>query len=251
MPIASGPGRAEEQQGPTFEEFGGWLDDYFHDFFIPGGRQDLGGFETWADISLGFPRILELLGSGIGIPVVVQPPIFGPPTQIFATPGYNPSANSPGSVNNMPESWRKYEEMFGALPANWNKFPTPIEWDAAAGAVSSALPQNTNAEASMDLGANIFDLAGSLIGSYIDTRFGQPPPQQSFVGQNYVSPRPGVVGVDTSALYNQDGTLRTKCKRRRRRKRLATASDIRDLASLEGVLGKGTLMKTWIATHPS
>lgn len=38
-------------------------------------------------------------------------------------------------------------------------------------------------------------------------------------------------------------------KRRRRRKRLATMSDIRDLAALEGVLGKGKLLATWIATH--
>jgi len=38
--------------------------------------------------------------------------------------------------------------------------------------------------------------------------------------------------------------------RRRRRKRLATASDIKDLASLSAVT-TGPEKKTWIATHPS
>ena len=45
--------------------------------------------------------------------------------------------------------------------------------------------------------------------------------------------------------------VRVPCKRRRRRKRLATLSDIRDLAALQNILGKGEAFKTWIATHPS
>lgn len=36
-----------------------------------------------------------------------------------------------------------------------------------------------------------------------------------------------------------------------RRKRLATVSDIKDLAALSAVLGKGEAFKTWIATHAS
>ena len=39
-------------------------------------------------------------------------------------------------------------------------------------------------------------------------------------------------------------------KQRRRRKRLATTSDIKDLAALKSVLSPADL-KTWIATHPS
>lgn len=38
-------------------------------------------------------------------------------------------------------------------------------------------------------------------------------------------------------------------KRRRRSKRLATSSDIKDLSSLKGVLGDGKNLSTWIATH--
>jgi hypothetical protein len=38
-----------------------------------------------------------------------------------------------------------------------------------------------------------------------------------------------------------------KCKRRRRR--LASLSDIKDLAALSAVLGKGKLLETWVATR--
>lgn len=38
-------------------------------------------------------------------------------------------------------------------------------------------------------------------------------------------------------------------KSRRRRKRLATSSDLKDLAALKGVLGGGKAFEVWIATH--
>jgi hypothetical protein len=40
---------------------------------------------------------------------------------------------------------------------------------------------------------------------------------------------------------------KVKCKRRRRR--LATHSDIKDLAALSAILGKGKLLETWVATR--
>lgn len=40
-----------------------------------------------------------------------------------------------------------------------------------------------------------------------------------------------------------------KKKSRRRRQRLATKADIKDLASLKGVLGGGKAFETWISTH--
>jgi len=40
-----------------------------------------------------------------------------------------------------------------------------------------------------------------------------------------------------------------KPKRRRRRRRLATVSDIKDLAALSSVLGKGKAFDTWIASR--
>lgn len=38
-------------------------------------------------------------------------------------------------------------------------------------------------------------------------------------------------------------------KRRRRKKRLASASDIKDLTALLSVFGNGKALQTWIATH--
>jgi len=128
---------------------------------------------------------------------------------------------------------------------------------------------------SLDLG----NLLGTLGSSYIQARYGQPKPQQSLQlpVPPYVTPimpqgpRAGVAAtpVDTLFEMGQEGydyffgngqapknmtidpvTGRLCKKQRRRRKRLATTSDIKDLAALKSVLSPADL-KTWIATHPS
>jgi len=50
---------------------------------------------------------------------------------------------------------------------------------------------------------------------------------------------------------NPDGstTSVTKAKTRRRKRRLATMSDIKDLAALKSILGGGKAFDTWIATR--
>jgi len=134
----------------------------------------------------------------------------------------------------------------------------------------------------LDLGSIIRDLGGQ----YIDARFGTP--REIMVtdqnplggGGGYVIPRggvgtdiiprsttpvflgaaPGVVGKIAGILgglglglaADEIGAIATsiskvKCKRRRRR--LATHSDIKDLAALSAVLGKGKLLETWVATR--
>ena len=134
----------------------------------------------------------------------------------------------------------------------------------------------------LDLGSIITDLGKQ----YIDTRWGRVP--EVFVddrqplggGGGYVIPRggvgtdiiprsttpvflgaaPGVVGKIAGILgglglglaADEIGAIATsiskvKCKRRRRR--LATHSDIKDLAALSAVLGKGKLLETWVATR--
>ena len=52
--------------------------------------------------------------------------------------------------------------------------------------------------------------------------------------------------VDEIAAISKD-LSKVKCKRRRRR--LASLSDIKDLAALSAVLGKGKLLETWVATR--
>ena len=127
---------------------------------------------------------------------------------------------------------------------------------------------------SLDLG----NLLGTLGSSYIQARYGQPQPPLILPGAPYGTPpivaqgpRAGVAArpVDTLFEMGQEGydyffgngtapknmtvdpvTGRLCKKQRRRRKRLATTSDIKDLAALKSVLSPADL-KTWIATHPS
>lgn len=69
-----------------------------------------------------------------------------------------------------------------------------------------------------------------------------------FVGGTDTSNPGTVTGIPKGYKMNCDGKI-VKCRRRRRR-RLATASDIKDLAALSSVT-TGPEKKTWIATHPS
>jgi len=132
---------------------------------------------------------------------------------------------------------------------------------------------------SLDLG----NLLGTLGSSYIQARYGGPrQPQVMAPTIRPQGPRAGVAAqpvlLDTlpemaSDVYDYFFTDEQKqslsqmpnagkvqidprtgrvsvCKNRRRRKRLATTSDIKDLAALKSVLSPADL-KTWIATHPS
>ncbi len=132
---------------------------------------------------------------------------------------------------------------------------------------------------SLDLG----NLLGTLGSSYIQARYGGPRvPQVMAPTIRAQGPQAGVaaqpVVLDTlpqmaGDVYDYFFTDEQKqslsqmpnapkvqidprtgrvsmCKNRRRRKRLATTSDIKDLAALKSVLSPADL-KTWIATHPS
>jgi hypothetical protein len=128
---------------------------------------------------------------------------------------------------------------------------------------------------SLDLG----NLLGTLGSQYISARYGGPRvPQVMAPTIQAQGPQAGVlqpvlapaVGMGLGALAGEaydfftddqkaqlgsgmriDPVTGRLCKKqRRRRKRLATTSDIKDLAALKSVLSPADL-KTWIATHPS
>ncbi len=131
---------------------------------------------------------------------------------------------------------------------------------------------------SLDLG----NLLGNLGSQYISARWGtQQAPTTIMPGAPYgnqpivaqgpragIAPTPALAGPNLMDLGQQgydyffgDSTVpknmtidpvtgRLCKKQRRRRKRLATTSDIKDLAALKSVLSPADL-KTWIATHPS
>jgi len=127
---------------------------------------------------------------------------------------------------------------------------------------------------SLDLG----NLLGTLGSSYIQARYGGPrQPQVMAPTIRAQGPQAGIAAQpvlldEARDLYEYFFTDEQKqslsqmpnskmqvdprtgrvslCKNRRRRKRLATTSDIKDLAALKSVLSPADL-KTWIATHPS
>lgn len=92
----------------------------------------------------------------------------------------------------------------------------------------------------MDLGSIITDLGTA----YIQSRYSQP----AATPVSYSAPV-GVVPADLDIPFI-DVVPQGACKRRRRRrKRLATQSDLKDLAALKGILGQGKAFEVWIATH--
>lgn len=118
--------------------------------------------------------------------------------------------------------------------------------------------------------ATIGSVIGDLATTYIQTRYGQAPPQVIMANQPMGPRQPsgpmmGNAGLDIPFVdvipeafdpcKRQVWDPKANCgngkwilRGRRRRRRLATASDISDLSSLKTVLGpKG--LQTWIATH--
>ncbi len=140
-------------------------------------------------------------------------------------------------------------------------------------------PEEKDVAGGFDLG----NLIGTLGGRYIDAKYGGPPATTRVDDQSWEPPAwLDIPGYDLrnplrSPFGREDGmggppgcndgytgcdpyrgmvfNPRANCgkgawvKRRRRRKRLASASDIKDLTSLLSVFGNGKALQTWIATH--
>jgi len=157
--------------------------------------------------------------------------------------------------------------------------PVPQTFAAVGEQKLEPLVQKGKQTMSLDLG----NLLGTLGSSYIQARYGTPrQPQVMAPTIRPQGPRAGVaaqpVVLETlpemaSDVYDYFFTDEQKqslsqmpnagkvqidprtgrvsvCRNRKRRKRLATTSDIKDLAALKSVLSPADL-KTWIATHPS
>ena len=113
----------------------------------------------------------------------------------------------------------------------------------------------------MDLGTLATDLLRTAGTAYIQRELGpQPvsyaPAVTSLVdgfdlpGIDVVPQNPGASCGRGSPVYKKVcGEYRWVHQRKRRRKRLATQSDLKDLAALKGILGNGKAFETWIATH--
>ena len=99
----------------------------------------------------------------------------------------------------------------------------------------------------LDLGG----LIGDLGRAYIETRYAPEPVIQTIPADYQMGP----FNLDPFDLVTDPATgqqipvPRRKKKCRRRRQRLATKSDLADLAALRQILGNGENFKAWIATH--
>ena len=107
----------------------------------------------------------------------------------------------------------------------------------------------TTTGGSMDLGSIITDLGTA----YIKTKYAPSP---TFSGPVAATPAfdPFAIGGDIVDYFTDPGTgavvpVKKKKPCRRRRRRLATKSDLGDLAALKAILGNGEVFKAWIATH--
>ena len=149
--------------------------------------------------------------------------------------------------------WAKKDQGLNVLP--------PTAQSRAAPIVSSQPVSK-----SMDLGALISDLGSQ----YIQTKFAPSAP--SFlpaapaiaagaaaaagalgIGLPFVDVIPGMPDAKACGgrpVYKYHcGEYKWVYPKRRRRKALATQSDLRGLAALKGVLGQGKAFEVWIATH--
>jgi len=108
----------------------------------------------------------------------------------------------------------------------------------------------------MDLGSIITGLGGA----YINARYPvqQPMLQPAFMGLGGDSSGglPGLDIISEAPVKGMCWNPAANCgqgkwqkRTRRRRKRLATQGDLKDLAALKGVLGGGKAFEVWIATH--
>ena len=93
---------------------------------------------------------------------------------------------------------------------------------------------------------NLTDVVGQVIGGVTQYQIAKA------TGGGPIQTQP--VFTDTLYDYFTDAAgqvvAQPKCKKRRRRRRmLVTASELNQLAALQGVLGKGEAFKTWIATR--
>ncbi len=228
----------------------------------PGSTGGWGIPVTRADFPVG-PRSVPLLPTRRVLPALVPPiarfPTAGtlnpparrgtaPPTPVIRTVTPPITATRPVMINGTFVGRDEAIELVNGV------------WRRVSGGLATPIIKNTGVK-SMDLG----DLLGTLGTEYIKTKFGStmgPQPAGFFpsVGGLTTTPALGIPFADLvpdapecgrAQVWNpraNNGAGKWVNRSRRRRKRLATSSDIRDIGALKSVLSPAEL-KTWIAVH--
>ena len=223
---------------------------------------------------------IPILDAGYSLPDVVSIPVGNPPFSDVA-PIDRRDNSSDTTVVPMKRfqdyvTWEEMRRAGHTLPGDFDVYANPADYVAgrqkpsfrgpAASTppiVSNPLPPNPNAEEAMwnDLGQLGLDLIRQAGTSYINRELGGSPTQYvQSTPVDFQVPQIDIPYVDVvpqmpssncgEMVYKKVcGQYKWVKKQRRRRKRLATKSDLSDLASLKGILGQGKAFEVWIATH--
>jgi len=116
--------------------------------------------------------------------------------------------------------------------------------------VAAPAPVQTTESSSMDLGA-ILGGVQTAVDIYGQYKAITQPQTVAYQPSLQTLPQVGSSIIDffTDPATGAVVPVRKKKPCRRRRKRLATKSDLGDLAALKAILGNGEAFKAWIATH--
>lgn len=205
-------------------------------------------------LSLG-KRVVPVLKQGVGLPTLVSGTVGTEETGIPAPIDRRDIAPTSEGVPIFAETLiatteEEYAKLVALYPHN------PVVYQPVAETVTEPVlvaPEpvlappinNTTSGGSMDLGSIITDLGTS----YIQAKYAPKPQVQAQPAYSLPQLGGDIVDFFSDPATGQIIPVKKKKPCRRRRKRLATKSDLGDLAALKAILGNGEAFKAWIATH--
>ncbi len=223
-----------------------------------GNSFNLGNIAGKLALPVGFGGLAPSIVPSARLPELAPTP--APFTQTPVPPAIDRRDLPPVKRQNWFDYWDEREQLTEVtLPKGWQ---AEIAGKGTIGP-PRIFPQTENK--SMDLGALITDLGSK----FIDAKFAPPNPAflpaagaaaaaaaaagAAGIGLPFVDVIPGMPDARACGgrpVYKYHcGEYKWVYPKRRRRKALATQSDLRGLAALKGVLGQGKAFEVWIATH--
>lgn len=218
------------------------------------------------DFPVGQPGV-SIPGTGIGVPPLVTTDRTGTTNDVPPPIDRRDQPLDEGNVEQLEvvDDWFEFYRLKN-LGRRVLHRPSGTVWGG--GPPSPPTPQETETTQpggeDMDLGTLAGDLLRQAGTAYIQRELGPPTGYQpAFLDQlmpdvDIGVPGPGVFTPSAPAatcggaspVYKKVcGQYKWVQPKRRRRKRLATQGDLKDLAALKGILGNGKSFEVWIATH--
>ncbi len=193
--------------------------------------------------------VLKLPQKDVVYPTITRAPLppeidrrDTPPNQ-EVVPGMKPFYANPGSLDYF-EIDKLREAGYQVLDPSGGPYVRTKPAVVAPPIVAPPKSSTTNG-GSMDLG----NLIGDIATTYIQTRYAQPPAVAAQPAYSAFDAGSDIIDFFTDPATGTVIPVKKKKPCRRRRKRLATKSDLGDLAALKAILGNGEAFKAWIATH--